>query len=158
MSSPRRDVHRADSVVQIGDVPVGGRRFVVIGGPCAVESPRADPRRRTARARRRAPTSCGAGPSSRASSPYAFQGLGEEGLRILAERAPPPAAVVTEALDVGQVDLVEKYADAIQIGSRNMHNFPLLKRAGRAGKPVLLKRGFAATLDELLMAAELRPG
>jgi 3-deoxy-7-phosphoheptulonate synthase len=149
-----RDVHRADTVVQIGDVPVGGRHFVVIGGPCAVES-----RQQTLGVARHV-RAAGAhilrgGAFKPRSSPYAFQGLGEEGLQILAEaRAATGLPVVTEALDVGQVDLVEKYADAIQIGSRNMHNFPLLKRAGRAGKPVLLKRGFAATLDELLMAAE----
>jgi 3-deoxy-7-phosphoheptulonate synthase len=149
-----RDVHQQDTVVWIGGVAVGGPRFVVIGGPCAVES------RQQTLAVAQHVRAAGAhilrgGAFKPRSSPYAFQGLGEEGLEILAEaRALTGLPVVTEALDVGQVDLVEKYADAIQIGSRNMHNFPLLKRVGRAARPVLLKRGFAATLAELLMAAE----
>jgi 3-deoxy-7-phosphoheptulonate synthase len=88
-------------------------------------------------------------------SPYSFQGLGEEGLRILAEaRQATGLPVVTEAVDLEGVDLVERYADAIQIGARNMQNFSLLKRAGRAKKPVVLKRGMSATLEEFLMSAE----
>jgi 3-deoxy-7-phosphoheptulonate synthase len=88
-------------------------------------------------------------------SPYSFQGLGEEGLKILADaREETGLPVVTEALDAEGVDLVERYADAIQIGARNMQNFSLLKRCGRARKPVLLKRGLAATLEEFLMSAE----
>ena len=88
-------------------------------------------------------------------SPYSFQGLGEEGLRILAEaREATGLPVVTEAVDNESVDLVERYADAIQIGARNMQNFSLLKRAGRATKPVILKRGMSATLEEFLMSAE----
>jgi 3-deoxy-7-phosphoheptulonate synthase len=149
-----RQVHPQNSVVRIGDVPVGGPGFVIIAGPCAVES-----REQTFAVARHV---CAAGAHilrggafKPRSSPYSFQGLGVEGLRILAEaRELTGLPVVTEALDVEQVDLVERYADAIQIGSRNMHNFPLLRRAGRARKPVMLKRGFAATLEELLMAAE----
>jgi 3-deoxy-7-phosphoheptulonate synthase len=88
-------------------------------------------------------------------SPYSFQGLGEEGLKILAEaREATGLPVVTEAVDLEGVDLVERYADAIQIGARNMQNFSLLRRAGRAKKPVLLKRGMSATLEEFLMSAE----
>ena len=88
-------------------------------------------------------------------SPYAFQGLGEEGLKILAAaREETGLPVVTEALDIEGVDLVERYADAIQIGARNMQNFSLLRRAGKAKKPVLLKRGMSATLEEFLMSAE----
>jgi 3-deoxy-7-phosphoheptulonate synthase len=88
-------------------------------------------------------------------SPYSFQGLGEDGLKILAEiRDKFGLGIVTEAVDNESLDLVEKYADVIQIGARNMQNFSLLKRAGRAQKPVLLKRGMSATLDEFLMAAE----
>jgi 3-deoxy-7-phosphoheptulonate synthase len=88
-------------------------------------------------------------------SPYSFQGLGEPGLRILGEvRERFGLGIVTEALDTDSLDLVEKYADVIQIGARNMQNFSLLKRVGRTRKPVLLKRGMSATLDELLMAAE----
>ncbi|MGH9787179.1 MAG: 3-deoxy-7-phosphoheptulonate synthase, partial [Candidatus Acidiferrales bacterium] len=88
-------------------------------------------------------------------SPYSFQGLGEQGLKILAEvRAEFGLKIVTEAVDAESLDLVEQYGDVIQIGARNMQNFSLLKRAGRARKPVLLKRGLSATLDEFLMAAE----
>jgi 3-deoxy-7-phosphoheptulonate synthase len=88
-------------------------------------------------------------------SPYSFQGLGEEGLKILAEaREATGLPVVTEAVDSESMDLVERYADAIQIGARNMQNFSLLKRAGRARKPVILKRGMSATLEEFLMSAE----
>src|SRR5258708_14288166 len=88
-------------------------------------------------------------------SPYSFQGLGEEGLRIMAEiRQQYGMKIITEAIDNESLDLVEEYADVIQIGARNMQNFSLLKRAGRAKKPVLLKRGMSATLDEFLMAAE----
>src|SRR5438552_18933123 len=88
-------------------------------------------------------------------SPYSFQGLGEEGLKILAKvRAKFGFGIITEAIDNESLDLVEEYADVIQIGARNMQNFSLLKRAGRAKKPVLLKRGMSATLDEFLMAAE----
>jgi len=88
-------------------------------------------------------------------SPYSFQGLGEDGLKILSEvRERYGFGIVTEAVDHESLDLVEKYADVIQIGARNMQNFSLLKRAGRAKKPVLLKRGLSATLDEFLMAAE----
>jgi len=96
-----------------------------------------------------------AAPTSRATSPYSFQGLGEEGLKILAKvRAKFGFGIITEAIDNESLDLVEEYADVIQIGARNMQNFSLLKRAGRAKKPVLLKRGMSATLDEFLMAAE----
>jgi 3-deoxy-7-phosphoheptulonate synthase len=149
-----REVHPGNSVVRVGGVPVGGPGFVVIAGPCAVES------REQTLAVARQVREAGAhilrgGAFKPRTSPYSFQGLGEDGLKILAEaREQTSLPVITEALDVDQVDMVEEYADAIQIGSRNMHNFPLLKRAGRAKKPVLLKRGFAATLEELLMAAE----
>src|SRR5207253_7914188 len=90
-------------------------------------------------------------------SPYSFQGLGEPGLKILAQvRERFGLGIVTEAVDNESLDLVEQYADVIQIGTRNMQNFSLLKRAGRTSKPVLLKRGMSATLDEFLMAAEYR--
>jgi len=149
-----REVKPEDTVVSIGGVPVGGASFVVIGGPCAVES------RAQTLGIARSVRSAGAhvlrgGAFKPRTSPYVFQGLGEEGLKILAEaREETGLPVVTEALDIEHVDLVERYADAIQVGSRNMHNFPLLRRVGRARKPVLLKRGFAATLEEFLMAAE----
>jgi 3-deoxy-7-phosphoheptulonate synthase len=149
-----REVKREDSVVRIGDVPVGGRELVVIGGPCAVES-----REQTltvARGIRAAGARLLRGGAFKPrTSPYSFQGLGEEGLKILADaREATGLPVVTEAVDAESLDLVEKYADAIQIGARNMQNFSLLKRAGRARKPILLKRGLADTLEEFLMSAE----
>jgi 3-deoxy-7-phosphoheptulonate synthase len=149
-----REVKPEDSVVEVGGVAVGGAELVVVAGPCAVES-----RAQTlevARAVRAAGAQLLRGGAFKPrTSPYAFQGLGEEGLRILAEaREATGLPVVTEAVDVEGVDLVERYADAIQIGARNMQNFSLLKRAGRAKKPVLLKRGMSATLEEFLMSAE----
>jgi 3-deoxy-7-phosphoheptulonate synthase len=149
-----RETKPEDSVVRIGPAAVGGRELVVMAGPCAVES------REQMLAVARAVKAAGAhvlrgGAFKPRTSPYSFQGLGEEGLRFLAEaRDATGLPVVTEALDAAGVDLVEEYADAIQIGARNMQNFPLLKRAGRAKKPVLLKRGLAATLEEFLMSAE----
>ena len=149
-----REAKAEDSVVRVGPVPVGGPDLVVMAGPCAVET------REQTLAIARAVKSAGAhvlrgGAFKPRTSPYSFQGLGEEGLRYLAEaREETGLPVVTEALDTESVDLVERYADAIQIGARNMQNFSLLRRVGRAKKPVLLKRGLSATLEEFLMSAE----
>jgi len=149
-----REVKAEDTVVSIGGVPVGGTALAVVAGPCAVES-----REQILTVARRLKAS-GAqllrgGAFKPRTSPYSFQGLGEEGLRMLAEaREETGLPVVTEAVDMESADLVERYADAIQIGARNMQNFSLLKRAGKAKKPVLLKRGLAATLEEFLMSAE----
>jgi 3-deoxy-7-phosphoheptulonate synthase len=149
-----REVKPDDTVVQVGGVPVGGRGLVVIAGPYAVES------REQAFTIARAVKAAGAhllrgGAFKPRTSPYSFQGLGEEGLQILAEaREATGLPVVTEAVDIEGLELVERYADAIQIGARNMQNFSLLRRAGRAKKPVLLKRGMSATLEEFLMSAE----
>jgi 3-deoxy-7-phosphoheptulonate synthase len=149
-----REVKPDDTVVQVGGVPVGGSGLVVIAGPCAVES------REQALTIARAVKAAGAhllrgGAFKPRTSPYSFQGLGEEGLKILAEaREATGLPVVTEAVDIEGLELVERYADAIQIGARNMQNFSLLRRAGRAKKPVLLKRGMSATLEEFLMSAE----
>lgn len=149
-----REVKPEDSVVDVGGVKVGGERLVIMAGPCAVES------REQMLTVARAVKSAGAhilrgGAFKPRTSPYAFQGLGLEGLKLLAEaRAETGLPVVTEAVDVEGVDLVEEHADCIQIGARNMQNFSLLKRAGRARKPVLLKRGMSATLEEFLMSAE----
>jgi 3-deoxy-7-phosphoheptulonate synthase len=149
-----REVKPESSVVEVGGVPVGGREVVVVAGPCAVES-----REQTLTVARRV-KAAGArllrgGAFKPRTSPYSFQGLGEEGLRILAAaREETGLPVVTEALDPEGVDLVERYADAIQVGARNMQNFTLLRRCGKARKPVLLKRGLAATLEEFLMSAE----
>jgi len=149
-----REVKSDDTRVQIGGAVVGGPDLVVIAGPCAVES------RQQAFESARAVRAAGAhlfrgGAFKPRTSPYAFQGLGVEGLKILAEvREETGMGIVTEAVDDASLDAVERYADCIQIGARNMQNFSLLKRAGKARIPVLLKRGMSATLDEFLMAAE----
>jgi 3-deoxy-7-phosphoheptulonate synthase len=149
-----REVKREDTIVRVGDVAVGGRELVIAAGPCAVES--LEQTLIVARAVKKAGARLLRGGAFKPrTSPYSFQGLGEEGLRILAAaREETGLPIVTEALDVEGVDLVERYADAIQIGARNMQNFSLLRRCGKAKKPVLLKRGIAATLEEFLMSAE----
>ena len=150
-----RELKEEGTAVDLGgSVTVGGKDLAVIAGPCAVES------RDQAFAIARSVRAAGArlfrgGAYKPRTSPYSFQGLGEEGLKILAEVGSEfGLKIVTEAVDNESLDLVERYADVIQIGARNMQNYSLLKRAGRAKKPVLLKRGLSATLDELLMAAE----
>ena len=149
-----REVKPEESVVDIGGVPVGGPGLTVAAGPCAVES--LEQTLIVARAVKKAGAHLLRGGAFKPrTSPYSFQGLGEEGLRILAAaREETGLPIVTEAVDVEGVDLVERYADAIQIGARNMQNFSLLKRAGKARKPVILKRGMSATLEEFLMSAE----
>jgi 3-deoxy-7-phosphoheptulonate synthase len=142
------------SVVEIGGVPIGGNDLVLIAGPCSVESE--DQLREAALAARAAGARILRGGAFKPrTSPYAFQGLGEEGLALLRRIGDEVGLpVVTEALEPRQVPLVAEYADAIQIGSRNMHVAPLLRAAGSSGRPVLLKRGMSATLEELLLAAE----
>ena len=149
-----REFHPGETVVSVGGVPVGGHRIVVIAGPCAVESMEQTVSIALAVKERGADLLRGGAFKPR-TSPYSFQGLGEEGLEILAEaRSVSGLPVVTEVLDTAHVPLVAKWADCLQVGARNMQNFELLKAVGRAGKPVLLKRGMAATLEELLLAAE----
>ncbi|HEX4074355.1 MAG TPA: 3-deoxy-7-phosphoheptulonate synthase, partial [Candidatus Acidoferrales bacterium] len=153
-----RDVKAENSVVRVptpsGDVTFGGQAVAIVGGPCAIES-REQSFIIAERIRAAGVRLFRGGAYKPRTSPYSFQGLGEEGLKILAEvREKFGMGVVTEAVDNESLDLVEKYADVIQIGARNMQNFSLLKRAGKARKPVLLKRGMSATLDEFLMAAE----
>jgi 3-deoxy-7-phosphoheptulonate synthase len=149
-----REMKPEDTVVEVAGVPVGGAELAFIAGPCAVES------RTQIIEAARAVRAGGAqllrgGAYKPRTSPYAFQGLGEEGLKLLAEaRAETGLGVVTEAIDAETVEVIEKYADCIQIGARNMQNFSLLRRVGRGRLPVLLKRGLSATLEELLMAAE----
>ena len=150
-----RELKEDKTVIDLGDgVCIGGLEVAVIAGPCAVES------RSQAFTIARAVSAAGArlfrgGAYKPRTSPYSFQGLGEDGLNILADvRAEFGLKIVTEAVDHETLELVEQYSDVIQIGARNMQNFSLLKRAGRSRRPVLLKRGIAATLDELLMAAE----
>ncbi|HSB35543.1 MAG TPA: 3-deoxy-7-phosphoheptulonate synthase [Thermoanaerobaculia bacterium] len=149
-----REFHPDDTIVSIGGVPIGGTALAVMAGPCAVES--RDQMVAIAReVQRLGARLLRGGAFKPRTSPYSFQGLGEEGLKLLAEaRDATGLPVVTEVLDTENVDLVSGYADAFQIGARNMQNFELLKKVGRTGKPVLLKRGMSATLEELLLAAE----
>ncbi|MHC4390651.1 MAG: 3-deoxy-7-phosphoheptulonate synthase [Planctomycetota bacterium] len=142
------------SVVEVGGVRVGGGELVVIGGPCSVESEAQilEPARYVKSA---GGSMLRGGAFKPRSSPYSFQGLGEEGLKLLAAaREETGLPIVTEALDERSLELVVQYADCIQIGARNMQNFTLLREAGRSGMPVLLKRGMSATVQELLMSAE----
>ncbi|MBZ5529257.1 MAG: 3-deoxy-7-phosphoheptulonate synthase [Acidobacteriia bacterium] len=153
-----RDAKEEDTILRIpapaGDLVIGGDKIALIAGPCAVESEAqimavAEPLAKAGVKLFRG------GAFKPRTSPYSFQGHGEAGLKILAKvRERFGMAIITEAIDNESLDLVEKYADVIQIGARNMQNFSLLKRAGRARKPVMLKRGMSATLDEFLMAAE----
>jgi 3-deoxy-7-phosphoheptulonate synthase len=149
-----REARPEDSVIKVGGVDVGGPGVVVVGGPCAVES--LDQSRAIAEGIRKAGGQLFRGGAFKPrTSPYSFQGLGEEGLEILARvREEFDLPIVTEAIDQESLDLVAQYADCIQIGARNMQNFSLLKSAGRARKPVLLKRGMSATLEEFLLSAE----
>ncbi len=146
--------HGERTVLDIDGRKVGGNNFALIAGPCTVES--REQTLETARVVRDAgATLLRGGAYKPRTSPYAFQGLGQEGLRLLAEaKAETGLPIVTELMDVGDLDAVLDVADVIQIGARNMQNYPLLAELGRAGRPVLLKRGLSATLDELLMAAE----
>jgi 3-deoxy-7-phosphoheptulonate synthase len=153
-----RDTKEEDSIFRIptpsGDVVVGGDKIALVAGPCAVETEE-QCLAIAARLKKSGVRLFRGGAYKPRTSPYSFQGLGEDGLKILSKvRAEYGFGIVTEAIDNESLDLVEEYADVIQIGARNMQNFSLLKRAGRAKKPVLLKRGMSATLDEFLMAAE----
>jgi 3-deoxy-7-phosphoheptulonate synthase len=141
-------------VIEIEGRKIGGEHFALIAGPCTVES--REQTLETARVVRDAGASLLRGGAYKPrTSPYAYQGLGEAGLRILADvRAETGLPVVTEVIDPASVDLVASYADMLQIGTRNMQNFALLQAAGSAAKPVLLKRGMSATIEEWLMAAE----
>ena len=133
---------------------IGGPGLAIVAGPCAIES-REQAFAIAERVHRAGAQFFRGGAYKPRTSPYSFQGLGEEALRIMAEiRQQFGMKIITEAIDHESLDLVEEYADVIQIGARNMQNFSLLKRAGRARKPVLLKRGMSATLEEFLMAAE----
>jgi 3-deoxy-7-phosphoheptulonate synthase len=149
-----REARPEDSIVNVGGVDVGGNGVIVIGGPCAVES--LDQTRTIAEGIKRAGGQLFRGGAYKPrTSPYSFQGLGEKALEILARvREEFDLPIVTEAVDHESLQLVEQYGDCIQIGARNMQNFSLLKSAGRSRKPVLLKRGMAATLEELLLSAE----
>jgi 3-deoxy-7-phosphoheptulonate synthase len=143
------------SIVRIGDIAIGGDEFVVMAGPCAVESERQVIETAASVARSGARILRGGAYKPR-SSPYSFQGLGVEGLKILAKaREVTGMAIITEVMSETDVDVVAEYADVMQVGARSMENFSLLERLGRCGRPVLLKRGMTATLEDLLCSAQL---
>ncbi len=149
-----RETHPQATIIELGEVVVGDNKPIIMAGPCAVESEKQaliiaeDVRSAGAQIYR-------GGAYKPRTSPYSFQGLGEEGLKILAKvRRETGLLIVTEATDISNLELVEQYADIIQIGARNMQNYALLKKAGQTNRPILLKRGFAATIEELLMSAE----
>ncbi len=146
--------HSRRSTVRVGGVPIGPDTFPLIAGPCAVET--ADQTLEAARmAKGAGATLLRGGAFKPRTSPYAFQGLGVDGLRILAEvREELGLPIVTEVMDASEVDVVCEYADMVQIGTRNMQNFGLLQAVGGCGKPVMLKRGLSATYEEWLMATE----
>lgn len=149
-----RETKPTNTVVSVNGTAVGADEIVLCGGPCSVESQKQI--LETARMVKRAGGNLLRGGAYKPrTSPYSFQGLGEQGLRYLADaRDETGLGIVTEAIDVETFDLVEQYADCVQIGARNMQNFSLLRRAGRSRKPVLLKRGMSSTVEEFLMAAE----
>ena len=149
-----KDLRPEKSVIKVGNALIGGGELAIIAGPCAVETVGQVFSAAEAVAKSGAKFFRGGAFKPR-TSPYAFQGKGEDGLKILAEvREKHGLNIVTEAMDERGVDLVEKYGDCIQIGARNMQNFSLLKYVGQTRKPVLLKRGLSATLEEFLLAAE----
>ena len=149
-----RELHPHDTVVRFGRHAIGGRGFCVIAGPCAVES-ESQMRGTAAAARKSGAHGLRAGAFKPRTSPYAFQGHGVEGLKILRRIGDEmDLPVVTEVMESGDVEVVAHYADALQVGARNMQNFSLLRAVGRCGKPVLLKRGMSAKVEELLLAAE----
>ncbi len=149
-----RETHPQDTVIEVGGVRIGGEKIAVMAGPCAVES--REQILNTARLVKLAGGSVLRGGAYKPrTSPYSFQGLGEEGLRYLAEaREETGLPVVTELTDPRKIELVCEYADIIQVGARNMQNFVLLTEIGRSGHPVLLKRGPSAKIEDLLLAAE----
>ncbi len=149
-----REFQPHDTIIKVGDVTIGGDELVIMAGPCAVET-----RQQvldTAKAVKAAGANIFRGGAFKPStSPYQFRGLGEDGLKILAEaREETGLPLITEVLSAGDVQLVAKYADILQVGARNMQNFILLDEVGKVGKPVMLKRGMSATIQEWLLSAE----
>ena len=149
-----RETHPQPTTITVGDIKIGEGKPVIMAGPCAVESE--EQALTIARLVKKSGAKVFRGGAFKPrTSPYSFQGLGEEGLKILAKvRQETGLLIVTEATDNSSLELVDRYADIIQIGARNMHNYSLLRQAGHASKPVLLKRSFAATIEEWLMSAE----
>jgi 3-deoxy-7-phosphoheptulonate synthase len=142
------------TVVKVGDLRIGGDEVIVMAGPCSAEN-EAQVRATAAAVRRAGARVFRGGAFKPRSSPYSFQGLGEEGLRLLRDASSAEGlALVTEVMDLSQIELVGRYADIFQVGARNMQNFTLLRELGHARKPVLLKRGISATIEEWLLSAE----
>lgn len=149
-----REYKKTDTIIDIKGIKIGGKDIVIIAGPCAVDN--SSYILETAKTVKRSGAKLLRGGAFKPrTSPYSFQGMGEKGLKILAKAGKETGlAIVSEVMDTKDVKLVEKYVDIIQIGARNMQNFSLLKAVGKSKKPILLKRGLSATLDEFLMAAE----
>lgn len=150
-----REFKKEDSVIKINDeVAIGSKKIIVIAGPCSVET-KEQLRQTAAKVKEAGALILRGGAFKPRTSPYAFQGLGEEGLKILKDVSDEfGVQTVTEVMDTRDVELVAKYVDILQIGARNMQNFNLLKEIGQTRKPVILKRGLSATIKELLMSAE----
>lgn len=149
-----RNFHPEDTVIEVDGVKIGGGNPAVIAGPCAIESE--DQLMTIAKTVKASGASIIRGGAFKPrTSPYSFQGMGEDGLKLLKKaKEMTGLPIITEVMDEVNFDTVEKYADILQIGARNMQNFALLKRAGKSNKPILLKRGMSATIEELLMSAE----
>jgi len=142
------------TVVTVGDIRIGGDEVIVMAGPCSAES-EAQVRATAAAVKRAGAKIFRGGAFKPRSSPYSFQGLGEEGLRLLRDASTAEnLALVSEVMDISQIDLIERYCDIFQVGARNMQNFTLLRELGHRRKPVLLKRGISATIEEWLLSAE----
>lgn len=149
-----RDYHPEDTVVRAGPLTLGDGGFAVIAGPCAIESEQ-QIQDVAARVKALGATGLRGGAFKPRSSPYSFQGMGEEGLKFMQQAGKAHGlATVSEVMNVRQIEIMVRYIDVLQVGARNMQNFDLLKELGGAGKPVMLKRGLSATIEELLLAAE----
>jgi 3-deoxy-7-phosphoheptulonate synthase len=143
-----------DTIITIGELRIGGDEVIVIAGPCSAES-EAQVHATAAAVKRAGAKVLRGGAFKPRTSPYSFQGLGEEGLRVLRSAADTnDLQLVTEVMDISQIELVDRYADLFQVGARNMQNYTLLRELGRTRKPVLLKRGISATIEEWLLSAE----
>jgi len=149
-----RELKQSPTIVEVGDIKIGGENIVVMAGPCAIEDE--ESYMDTAfKVKEAGATILRGGAFKPRTSPYSFQGLEEKGLKILAKaREATGLKIVTEVLDTRDVELVSSYADILQIGARSMQNYRLLQEAGMSGKPILLKRGISATIEEWLMSAE----
>jgi len=149
-----REFKKEDTIIEIGEVSIGGKQIVMMAGPCSIESK--EQLLKTAKAiKKSGATILRGGAFKPRTSPYAFQGMGEEGLKIMQEVEKETGLItISEIMEASQLPLLEKYVDILQIGARNMQNFNLLKTVGRSKKPVMLKRGPSATLKEFLMSAE----